>query len=63
MSYETGEILGMTVAPYFRMGQGTGDPSTTDIPSGYAMVWWNTQTGDIKLWANKNGVLVSIALA
>jgi hypothetical protein len=63
MSYETGEILGETITPLFRIQQSAIDPTTTDIPSGQAILWWNTNTNTIKLWANKSGSLVSVALS
>lgn len=41
----------------------TLDPTTTDIPSGFWVVWRNSVTGITKLWANNTGTLVSVALA
>lgn len=40
-----------------------GDPTTSDIPNtSTAQVWLNTSTNTVKLWVNKNGTLVSVAL-
>lgn len=40
-----------------------GDPTTSDVPAGFWMVWKNTSTGAVKLWANDGGTLKSVALA
>ncbi len=36
-----------------------GNPTTSDIPDGYWGVWKNTSTGDIKIFANNGGTMVS----
>lgn len=61
--YETGEILGETIIPFLKIRQASVDPTTDDIPTGQATIWWNTTGNVIKLWANKGGSLVSIAFS
>lgn len=40
----------------------SGDPTSTEIASGKWMVWKNTTSGDLKLWANDGGTLKSVTL-
>jgi hypothetical protein len=46
---------------YF-MRSGSADPSTTDIPASGFVVWKNTTSGAVKLWANDGGTMKSVAL-
>jgi len=39
------------------------DPTTANLVSGYWQVYRNTTTGVVKLWANNNGTMVSVALS
>jgi len=39
-----------------------GDPTTSDIPSGYSKLYKNTSTSTIKLWVNDSGTLKSVTL-
>lgn len=41
----------------------SGDPTTTDIPDGYAGFFKDTGSGLKKLWMNDGGTLVSVTLA
>jgi hypothetical protein len=45
---------------YFRSA--AADPSTTDIPASGYVVWKNTVSGTLKLWANDGGTMKSVAL-
>jgi hypothetical protein len=51
----------------FQYYSGAGDPTTATTPwnngSGYCALWRNTTTGQVRLWANNNGTMVSVALA
>lgn len=40
----------------------TTDPGTTGVPNGTWSVWKNTTSGQIRLWANNNGVMQSVLL-
>jgi hypothetical protein len=42
---------------------GTGDPTTTDIPSGTWVLWKNTTSGLTRIWVNDSGVLKSVTLS
>lgn len=42
--------------------QQSGDPTTTQIPSGYFTVNKNTSSGAVKLWYNDSGTLRSVTL-
>jgi hypothetical protein len=39
-----------------------GDPTTSDIASGYSKLYKNTSTSAIKLWVNDSGTLKSVTL-
>jgi hypothetical protein len=44
------------------MNSKAGNPTTSDIPAGYAQLWKNTSTAAVKLWVNDGGTLKSVAL-
>lgn len=41
----------------------TAYPVTTDIDSGYSKLWKNTATGELRLYANDNGVMKFVLLS
>lgn len=41
----------------------SADPTTTDITAGNAMLWKNTTSGELRLWANDGGTLKSVLLS
>jgi hypothetical protein len=53
-------IVGLTA---INQTSGAADPTTSTITTGNWQVYRNTTTGIVKLWANNNGTLVSVALA
>ena len=38
------------------------DPGTAGVPNGTWSVWKNTTSNQVRLWANNNGVMVSVQL-
>jgi hypothetical protein len=53
-------ITGLIAANYVT---GSSDPTTTTITNGNYQVHRNTTSGQIRLWANNNGTMVSVALS
>ncbi len=47
----------------YLMRSAANDPSVVDIPASGFVVWKNTNTGAVKLWANDAGAMKSVALA
>jgi hypothetical protein len=57
----TGGIMGgLTNCNYVT---GAADPTTTSLTNGNWQVYRNTTSGQIRLWANNNGTMVSVALS
>lgn len=56
----SGFINGLVGANY---ASGAADPTTTTLTNGNWQVYRNTTSGQVRLWANNNGTLVSVALA
>jgi hypothetical protein len=56
----TPTISGLTFTNY---ATGAADPTTTTLTNGNWQVYRNTTSGIIRLWANNNGTMVSVALA
>lgn len=40
----------------------TTDPGVAGVPSGTWSVWKNTTSGQVRVWANDNGVMKSVQL-
>lgn len=38
------------------------DPGTAGVPNGTWSVWKNTTSGQVRVWANDNGVMKSVLL-
>jgi len=45
-----------------QMAVGGAAPGTSDIPSGYGMLWKDTGGGTVKLYVNDSGTIKSVAL-
>jgi hypothetical protein len=60
-----GSFVGATLGGVTNINYATGasDPTTTTLTTGNWQVYRNTTSGTIRLWANNNGTLVSVALA
>lgn len=55
----TSGALGRLRSLGYFVRSGAADPTTSDLADGYFCVWRNTTTGDVKLWANIGGTLLS----
>jgi hypothetical protein len=52
------EALEVNGAVSYKYKELPADPTTTDIPNGYAMLVRNTSNGNVYLWANVGGAMV-----
>lgn len=55
----TSGALGRLRTQGYLVRSGAADPTASDLADGYTVVWRNTTSGDVKLWANIGGTLLS----
>ncbi len=54
------QLRSWTNSPKFFSGP--ANPTTAQIPNGTWLVWKNTTTNTVRLWANNGGVLIGVTL-
>lgn len=45
----------------FNIYTGTADPTTAEVPQGQWIMYYNTTSGELRYWANLNGVMKKTA--